>query len=130
MSIGSLKGTRRPGLPQGELHLSAIAKRANEELRIGLLIKRGGEVGRERVIELRGALQHYNNAQAGWIITTGSVLSGARDEASSQGGAPISLLDGAALGRLFDEHAVGVRDQHVSIPYLDLELFDALRGES
>ena len=45
----------------------------------------GREVGRERVTELRGALHHYGPAQAGMIITTGQVLSGAREEALAPG---------------------------------------------
>jgi restriction endonuclease Mrr len=97
-------------------------------LKTAILIKRGGEVGRERVIELRGSLHHYGPAGAAWIVTTGNVLSGAREEASQPGTASVTLIDGAALGRLFDEHAVGVRHAAVNVPYPDLELFDSLRG--
>jgi restriction endonuclease Mrr len=128
LGISSLRGARRPGLPQGELHLAGVARRAQEEMRVAVLIKRGGEIGRERVIELRGALHHYGPAVAAWILTTGNVLSGARDEAAQPGTAPITLVDGVALGRLFDENSVGVRHATVAIPHLDFDLFDALRS--
>ncbi|MFO0652671.1 MAG: restriction endonuclease [Polyangiales bacterium] len=55
-----------------------------------MIIKRGGEVGRERVIELRGSLHHYGPANAGWIVTTGNILSGAREEAAQPGTSPIT----------------------------------------
>ena len=80
------------------------------------------------MIELRGSLHHYGSAVTAWIVTTGNVLSGARDEASQAGAAPLTLLDGAVLGRLLDENGVGVRHTMVPVPYLDVELFDALRG--
>lgn len=128
MGISSPRIVRRPGLPQGETHFAAVARRANEEIKTAVLIKRGGEIGRERVIDLRGSLHHYGPATHGWILTTGNILSGAREEAAQPGTAPITLLDGMALGRLFDEYGVGVRHASVKVPYLDFDLIDALRG--
>ncbi|MBI5513259.1 MAG: restriction endonuclease [Deltaproteobacteria bacterium] len=127
LGISSLKGTRRPGLPQGEAHLAGVSRRGPEELRVGVVLKRGGEVGRERVIELRGSAYQYGPAAAFWIITTGNVLSGAREEASQPGTLPVTLVDAGGLGRLLDENAVGVRHTTVSLPYLDVDLYDALR---
>ncbi len=128
LGITQLRNTRRPGLPQGEVHLSGVARRSGEELRVAVLLKRGGEIGRERVIELRGSLHHYANAQAAWVLTTGNVLSGAREEATQSGVTPVTLIDGPGLGRFMDEHVVGVRHAMVPVPYLDLDLFDALRN--
>ena len=128
MGISSLRSTRRPGLSQVEAHLCGIARRGPEEIPVAIVLRRGGEVGRERVIELRGSLHHYNNARTGWLFTTGQVLSGARDEASQDGAAPITLVDGVGLGRLLDEHKVLVNHSTVTLPYLDIDLFDQLRG--
>ena len=128
MGISSIRSTRRPGLSQVEAHLCGIARRGPEEIPVAIVLRRGGEVGRERVIELRGSLHHYNNARTGWLFTTGQVLSGARDEASQDGAAPITLVDGVGLGRLLDEHKVLVNHATVTLPYLDIDLFDQLRG--
>ncbi len=128
MGISSLKAARRPGLPQGEVHLSGTSRRGPEEFPVAVIIKRGGEVGRERVIELRGSLHHYGPATAGWIVTTGNILSGAREEAAQLGTSPITLIDAQALGRLLDEHAVLVNHASVSLPWLDVDLYDLLRG--
>ena len=128
MGISMLRNARRPGLQQGEIHLGGVARRASEEVKVAVIIKRGGEVGRERVIEVRGSLHHYGPAASAWIVTTGNVLSGARDEAAQAGAAPVSLIDGIALGRLLDEHGVGVRHASVKIPYVDFDLFESLRS--
>ncbi len=128
MGISSLRAARRPGLPQGEVHLSGVSRRGPEEFPVAVIIKRGGEVGRERVIELRGSLHHYGPANAGWIVTTGNVLSGAREEAAQPGTAPITLIDAQALGRLLDDHSVLVSHASVSLPWLDVDLYDLLRG--
>jgi len=127
LGMSNLRVSRRPGLPQGEVHLSCIARRGPEEMPLAVVLKRGGEVGRERVIEMRGSLHHYG-AQGVWIVTTGNVFSGARDEAAAPGAAPVTLVDGAALGRLLDEHAVLVQHATVSLPSLDVDLYDALRS--
>jgi len=128
LGMSNLRVSRRPGLPQGEVHLSGVARRGPEELPVAVVLKRGGEVGRERVIEMRGSLHHYGNAQAVWILTTGNIFSGARDEAAAQGAVPVTLVDGAGLGRLLDEHAVLVQHATITLPTLDVDLYDALRS--
>ncbi len=128
LGMSNLRVSRRPGLPQGEVHLSGVARRGPEELPVAVILKRGGEVGRERVIEMRGSLHHYAGAQAVWIITTGNIFSGARDEAAAAGASPVTLVDGAALGRLLDEHAVLVQHTTLALPTLDVDLYDALRS--
>jgi restriction endonuclease Mrr len=85
-------------------------------------------VGRERVTELRGALHHYGPAFAGLIITTGQVLSGAREEAAAPGASPVSVIDGAGLAKLCEEHELGLLTTRIRLPHPDLDLLDALRG--
>jgi restriction endonuclease Mrr len=87
----------------------------------------GREIGRERVTELRGALHHYGAATAGLLVTTGQALSGAREEASAAGAAPVTVIDGIALSRLCDEHRVGVCELTLRLPLPDSELLDGLR---
>lgn len=128
LGVSSLRTARRPGIQQGEVHLAGIARRGPEEFPVAVVVRRGGEIGRERVIELRGAIHHYNNAQAGWLITTGNVLSGAREEAAQPGATPITLVDGATFGRLVDDHGVCVQHTTMTLPYLDVDLFDQLRN--
>ncbi|MEZ4390933.1 MAG: HTH domain-containing protein [Polyangiales bacterium] len=128
LGISSLKVTRRSGLPQGEVHLTGVARRGPEESPVAVVIRRGGEIGRERVIDVRGSLHHYNGATAAWFITTGTVLSGAREEAAAAGATPVTLIDGVGFGRLLDEHGVCVSHATVGLPYLDVDLFDALRN--
>jgi restriction endonuclease Mrr len=96
---------------------------------VAVVVRRDGrEVGRERVAELRGALHHYGPAVAGWIVTTGQVLSGAREEAAAPGAAPITLVDGNRLVRLCEEHGVAVQETRLTLPLPDLDLLDALRS--
>ena len=83
--------------------------------------------GVERVSDLRGALHHYGPAAAGWLVTTGQVLSGAREEAGAPA-APISLFDGIALCRLMEENDVGVIRTKLTTAIPDLELYETLRG--
>jgi len=127
--ISNLKTAKKPSLggPHGETHLTGIARRMGEEQKVGVLLKRGGEIGRERVLELRGSPQHYGGAHAFWVFTTGNVLAGAKEEALTAG-LPVTLLDGAALSRLCDEHKVGVCHAEWSVPQIDLDLFESLRG--
>src|SRR5262249_13772729 len=104
IGMSGLKGVRRAGSPGGEAHFSAVHKTGTDEIRTAIVIRKDGrEIGRERVSDLRGALHHYGPANAGWLITTGQVLSGAREEAGALGAAPIALYDGRALVQLLRE---------------------------
>jgi restriction endonuclease Mrr len=80
------------------------------------------------VTELRGALHHYGPAAQGWIITTGQVLSGAREEAAVLGAAPVALTDGLELARLCEQFGVGVTTTRIELPSIDLNLLDSLRS--
>ena len=127
--MSQLKAVRRAGSPGGEAHFSAIHRTGTDEIRTAIVIRKDGrEIGRERVSDLRGALHHYGPANAGWLVTTGQVLSGAREESAAVGAPPIALYDGLAFCKLLEDHDVAVvRTRfHIAIP--DLELLEAIRG--
>jgi restriction endonuclease Mrr len=129
LGYSSFDSVRRPGTPSGELHYSAKYTSPLGESSVAVVIRRDGrDVGREQVTELRGSLHHYEGAAQGLILTTGQVLSGARDEAMSPGATPVSLIDGSTLARLADEYGVGVLHVRCNLPVPDPELFDSLRN--
>jgi restriction endonuclease Mrr len=122
-----IEPVRRQGAHNQELHFSAVARSATGDLPTAIIIRRDGrDIGRERVIDLRGALHHYNGAQAGLLATTGQVMSGARDEARVPNAAPVNLLDGAGLAKLSTQHGVGVAWSELRVPMVDIELLDSL----
>jgi HB1, ASXL, restriction endonuclease HTH domain/Restriction endonuclease len=129
IGMAQIKAVRRAGSPGGEAHFSAVHRTGSDEIRTGIVIRKDGrEIGRERVSDIRGALHHYGSANSGWLVTTGQVLSGAREEAAALGAAPVALYDGLAFCKLLEDNDVGVvRTRfHVAIP--DLELLEAIRG--
>lgn len=124
---------RRAGLPGGESHFSAVHVTLNDEVRTAIVLRRDGrEIGRERVIDLRGSLHHYGGgvgaASAGWLITTGQCLSGAREEAAAPGTPPVALFDSVAFAKLLEQAGVGVTKTRFDLPFPDLELLETLRG--
>jgi restriction endonuclease Mrr len=127
--VTNLERVRRQGAHSSELHLSGSVRGAQGGVRTAFFVRRDGrEIGRERVIELRGGLHHYGPAHAGWLVTTGQVLSGAREEAGLAGAAPITLIDGAALAQLCEETGIGVTPVRAMLPIVDATFFDALRS--
>jgi hypothetical protein len=125
----NIRSVRRAGSPGGEGHFSATHKTGTDEIRTALVIRKDGrELGRERVSDLRGALHHYGPASAGWLITTGQVLSGAREEASTPNAAPIALFDGLSLCKLLEDNDVAVIKTRFPIAIPDLELLETMRG--
>jgi restriction endonuclease Mrr len=125
----NLKPVRRAGSPGGEAHFSAVHKAGGDAIPMAIVIRKDGrEIGRERVTDLRGALHHYGPASAGWLVTTGQCLSGAREEAAAPGAPPVALYDGIALCKLFEDMDVGVVKTRFSISIPDLELLETLRG--
>jgi restriction endonuclease Mrr len=125
----NVRSVRRAGSPGGEGHFSATHKTGTDEIRTALVIRKDGrELGRERVSDLRGALHHYGPASAGWLITTGQVLSGAREEASTPNAAPIALFDGLSLCKLLEDNDVAVIKTRFPIAIPDLELLETMRG--
>ncbi|AUX44847.1 hypothetical protein SOCE26_063160 [Sorangium cellulosum] len=129
IGLGQLRAVRRAGAPGGESHFSGALRTAGDEIKLALVIRRDGrEVGRERVTELRGSLHHYGPATAGWILTAGQMLSGAREEASIPGTAPISLFDGLAVARVCEDNDVAVLRARLPIAIPDVDLLEALRA--
>jgi hypothetical protein len=129
VGMSGLRAVRRPGSPGGEAHFAAVHRTGGDEIRTAIVIRKDGrEIGRERVTDLRGALHHYGPATVGWLITSGQVLSGAREEAGSLGPQPIALFDGAGFCKLLEENEVAVVRTRVPVAIPDLEIFEALRG--
>lgn len=127
--MANLKAVRRSGSPGGEAHFSATHRTGGDAIPAAIVVRKDGrEIGRERVTDLRGALHHYGPATTGWLITTGQVLSGAREEAAAIGAAPVALYDGIALCKLLEEVEVGVMKTRFAVAIPDLELLETLRG--
>lgn len=127
--ISQLRAIRRAGAPGGEAHFAGMLRSVGEDIRVAVVIRRDGrEVGRERVTELRGALHHYGPATAGWILTAGQVLSGAREEAAAPTAPPIQLFDGLGVARLCEEQDVAVLRARLPIAIPDVDLLEALRA--
>ena len=125
----NIRSVRRPGSPGGEAHFMATHKTGTDEIRTALVIRKDGrEIGRERVSDLRGALHHYGPASTGWLVTTGQVLSGAREEASTPNAPPIALYDGLSLCKLLEENDVAVIKTRFPVAIPDLELLETMRG--
>ncbi|MBN1609858.1 MAG: restriction endonuclease [Polyangiaceae bacterium] len=124
-----LQVVKRPGNHGGDLQLSGRQETAAGLVPTAVVVRRDGrEVGRERVTELRGSLHHYGPAAAGWLVTTGQVLSGAREEAASPGGAPIALTDGIGLVRLCEQNGVAVQRVPLTLSMPDLDLLESLKS--
>jgi hypothetical protein len=129
IGMTGLRAVRRAGSPGGEAHFAAIHKAGGDEIRTALVIRKDGrEIGRERVSDLRGALHHYGPATAGWLVSTGQVLSGAREEAAAIGAPPIALYDGLTFCKLLEDNDVGVIRTRFAVAIADLELLETLRG--
>jgi hypothetical protein len=127
--LTEISPVRLKGSAPGESHFAGRLRSAATDLPLAVVVRREGrDVGRERVNELRGNLHHYGSAAAGWILTTGQVLSGARDESSLPGAAPVRLVDGIELARLCEEHGVGVTPVRIDLSLPDVELFESLRS--
>ncbi len=128
VGMTNIRGVRRAGAAGGEAHFSATHRNGSDEIRTAVVVRKDGrEIGRERVSDLRGALHHYGSASAGWLLTTGQVLSGAREESGAPA-APIALFDGIALCKLLEDNDVGVVRTRLTTAIPDLELFETLRG--
>jgi hypothetical protein len=129
VGMTGLKAVRRAGSPGGEAHFAAIHKTGGDAIPTAIVVRKDGrEIGRERVTDLRGALHHYGPASAGWLLTTGQCLSGAREEAAAPGAPPVALYDGIAICKLLEDLDVGVVRTRFAIAIPDLELYEALRG--
>lgn len=128
VGMSNIRTVRRAGAPGGEAHFAAVHRTGSDEIRTAIVVRKDGrEIGRERVSDLRGALHHYGPASAGWLLTTGQVLSGAREESGAPA-APIALFDGIAVCKMLEDNDVGVVRTRLTTAIPDLELFETLRG--
>ncbi len=129
VGMTNIRTVRRAGAPGGEAHFAAVHRTGTDEIRTAVVVRKDGrEIGRERVTDLRGALHHYGPAAAGWLVTTGQVLSGAREEAGVPGAPPVALYDGVSLCRMLEDNDVGVVRTRITTAIPDLELYETLRG--
>lgn len=129
LGVAGLRPVRRPASAGAESHFAGVLRGPAGETRLAVIVRRDArEVGRERVADLRGSLHHYGPAAAGWVFTAGPVLSGAREEVSVAGAAPVALFDAVAIARVCEEHEIAVARTSVPLLVPDFETLDALRG--
>jgi HB1, ASXL, restriction endonuclease HTH domain/Restriction endonuclease len=129
VGMSNVRAVRRAGSPGGEAHFAAVNRAHGDAIPTAIVVRKDGrEIGRERVTDVRGALHHYGPATVGWLVTTGQILSGAREEATAPGGAPVALYDGLALCKLLEEVDVAVVKTRFAVAIPDLEILDAMRG--
>jgi HB1, ASXL, restriction endonuclease HTH domain/Restriction endonuclease len=125
--VTALRAVRRPGSSASEFHFAGTRKLGNEETRLAIVVLRGGrELQRETVIEVRGALHHYGQATSAWLVTTGRVTSGAREEAAMTGAAPCALFDGMELAGAMERLGIAVRTHVIAHHEIDFELLESL----
>ena len=124
-----IRAIRRAGIPGQESHFTALHDTGVGQLPSALVIRRDGrEIGRQRVAEFRGAFHHFGSADAGWLVTAGSVLSGAREEAAASNAATVALYDGSGIARLCEQHDIAVMRATLPICIPDLDVLEALRS--
>jgi hypothetical protein len=127
--VVSLRAVRRPGSGSGEFHLAGTFRRGPMSTPVAIFFRRdGAPLTREHVIDVRGSLHHYGDAAAAWLITLGSARSGAREEASVAGAAPVALYDGEALTSAMENLGIGLTRHLVPVLSLDQDLLESLRG--
>lgn len=127
--VTALRAVRRPGSSGSELHFAGTRKTGSEELRLAIVVQRNGrDIDREAVIDVRGALHHYGQAQAAWVVTLGRITSGAREEAGAQASA-CALFDGNALAAAMERLGIAMRRNVIAHHEIDYDLLEAL-GDS
>ncbi len=129
LGFSQFKSVKVATANNAEVTLSAVQTTATGELPVAVVIRKDNrDLGREQVVALRGSLHHYGNVAFGIFVTTGQVMSGARDEAGSPGATPVQFLDGMRLAQLCERTGVGVVKQTFEVALPDIELFDSLRS--
>ncbi|APS00264.1 HTH domain-containing protein [Pajaroellobacter abortibovis] len=123
----NIKLVRRSGLSSNEMHFMGIYRMGGNDIKAALAIRKDGrEIGRERVIDLRGSLHHYGPASAGWLVSLGPALSGAQEEASLFLAPTISVYDGLSFCKLLEENNIGVVQTSYPTSIPDMEFFETL----
>jgi hypothetical protein len=129
LGFSQFRAVKRPSAHSAEQHLAAVQKTATGEFAVAIVIRRDGrDIGREQIVDLRGSLHHYGQAVLGLYVTTGQVMSGAREEAAVSGATPVQFVDGSRMAALAEQTGVGVVRQSFQLCLPDIELFDALRS--
>jgi hypothetical protein len=129
--VTSLRAVRRPGGSGQAFHFAGILRRGAEELRLAIVVQRAGrDVDREAIVEVRGSLAHYGNAIAAWLVSTGRVTSGAREELAVEGGPPCAAFDGHGLAAAMERFGIGLRQHQVVLSDIDFDLLEALGDAS
>jgi hypothetical protein len=124
--VTALRAVRRPGSSGSELHFAGTRKTGSEEVRLAIVVQRGSrDIDREAIIDVRGALHHYGQAQVAWVVTLGRITSGAREEAAAQAAA-CALFDGQALAAAMERLGVAVRRNVIPHYEIDYDLLEAL----
>lgn len=119
---------RAPGCA-GEHFLAGKLCLPGQELRLVVMIHRCGAIMPEHVLSARGALPHYDNAGALWLVGIGRVDPEAYAESRLPGAAPCRILDGSALVEAMERVGVGMRHETCKLTYIDLELFDEIGSQ-
>jgi hypothetical protein len=129
--VVSLRAIRRPSSSASEFHFAGTLKRGAEETRLAIMVKRDGrDIEREQIVDVRGSLHHYGNANSAWLVTTGRISSGAREEMAVQAAAPCALFDGMTLAQAMEKLGIGLQQHVVRVTSLDMDLFEALGDTS
>lgn len=127
--VTSLRAVRRPGSSSGEFHFAGVRKRGPEEERLAIVVLRGGrDIDREMIIAVRGSLHHYGNATSAWIVSTGRISSGAREEIAAITPSQVTLFDGQELATAMERLGIGLRQRVVAVSEVDFDLIEALGG--
>ena len=126
--VVGVRGVHRADASPGEFHLAGTLRRGPLEIPLAITVLRDANLSREKVVEVRGALHHYGNAQAAWLLGLGSVLRGAQEEAAVESAGPIALFGGNELAEAMERAGVGVVRTSVTLSCLDLDLLDDLTG--
>ena len=127
ISRGSPECTVCDATVDPRFHLAGTLVSGPMNVRAAVIVaKNGSAIGREEVIEARGSMHHYDQASVAWLVTTGQVRSGAREEANVAGQTPVVLIDGARLGEALEQAGIGFRSHQLVITSLDADLFAGL----
>ena len=129
LGYSNFRSVKRASAHPSELHLAADLFSPAGAQPVAIVVRRDGrDVGRERVTDLRGMLHHYPGARLGLLVTTGGVLSGAKEEAACVGATPVQFLDGAALAGACISGGIGVASVSAELVSPDLGFFAALKA--
>lgn len=129
IGLRCVRASKRSGISGNEAHFTGLFDTGAGQVQAALVVRRDArEIGRDRVSELRGALHHYGPASMGWLVTAGTVLFGAREEAATASAAPIFLYDGNGIARLCEQFDIAVVRATMPICIPDLDVLEALRS--